>query len=108
MDVLVPMTYYRIGESYCSRIDWRCTLDDHMQGAEKETGRQMYIGIDASKGAKEVLRQIQFARQRGATGIAIFSFTDADNARLWAPLAAGLFSDRADVPSMQWKQAGTH
>jgi Uncharacterized protein conserved in bacteria len=25
MDVLVPMTYYRIGPSYCSRIDWKCT-----------------------------------------------------------------------------------
>lgn len=108
MDVLVPMTYYRIGKSYCSRIDWRCTLDDNMKGAEKETGRHMYIGIDASKGATEVLKQIRFARQRGATGIAIFSFTDADKARLWNPLAAGLFAERAEVPDMRWKQAGTH
>ncbi|MEP6508345.1 MAG: hypothetical protein ABJC63_08965, partial [Gemmatimonadales bacterium] len=108
MDVLVPMTYYRIGPSYCSRIDWRCTLDEQMQGAEKETGRQMYIGIDASKGTKEVLNQIRLARSKGATGIAVFSFTDADNARIWNPLAAGLFADKASVPEMPWKQTETH
>ncbi|MEO5903323.1 MAG: family 10 glycosylhydrolase [Gemmatimonadaceae bacterium] len=108
IDVLVPMTYYRIGASYCSRIDWRCTLDEQMLGAEKETGRQMYIGIDASKGTREVLNQIRLARAKGATGVAVFSFTDADNARIWNPLAAGLFADRAMVPEMPWKQKGTH
>jgi uncharacterized lipoprotein YddW (UPF0748 family) len=108
IDVLVPMTYYRIGPTYCSRIDWKCTLDEQMQGAEKETGRQMYIGIDASKGRREVLDQIRLARTRGATGIAVFSFTDANDAGIWAPLAAGLFADRAPVPVMPWKQNGTH
>jgi uncharacterized lipoprotein YddW (UPF0748 family) len=108
MDVLVPMTYYRIGPTYCSRIDWKCTLDEQMQGAEKETGRQMYIGIDASKGRREVLDQIRLARSKGVTGIAVFSFTDANDAGIWAPLAADLFSDRAAVPDMPWKQTGTH
>ena len=108
MDVLVPMTYYRIGPSYCSRIDWRCTLDEQMQGAERETGRQMYIGIDASKGTREVLNQIRLARNRGVTGMAVFSFTDADNAGIWNPLLADLFADRASVPAMPWKRSGTH
>ncbi|HUQ48349.1 MAG TPA: family 10 glycosylhydrolase [Gemmatimonadaceae bacterium] len=108
MDVLVPMTYYRIGPYYCSRIDWRCTLDEQMKGAEQETGRQMYIGIDASKGATEVLKQVRLARQKGVTGIAIFSFTDADKARLWSPLAADLFKQPAEIPDMRWKQVGTH
>jgi len=107
-DVLVPMTYYRIGPSYCSRMDWRCTLDEQMQGAEKETGRQMYIGIDASKGAREVIDQIRLARAKGATGVAVFSFTDADNARIWSPLAADLFAETARVPEMPWKQSATH
>ena len=40
-------------QGYCARIDWGCTLDEHLQGDERETGRQMYIGIDASKGARE-------------------------------------------------------
>jgi uncharacterized lipoprotein YddW (UPF0748 family) len=107
MDVLVPMTYYRIGPSYCSRIDWKCTLDEQMKGAEKETGRQMYIGIDASKGATEVMKQVRLARQRGVTGVAIFSFTDADNSRIWGPLAADLFAQPAEVPAMGWKPTGT-
>ncbi len=104
MDVLVPMTYYRIGPTYCSRIDWRCTLDEQMRGAEKETGRQMYIGIDASKGAREVVSQIRLARSRGATGIAVFSFQDADDVGIWNPLLADLFAERAAVPAMPWKK----
>ena len=63
MDVLVPMTYSRIKEP-CARIDWGCMLDEQMQGGEKETGRQMYIGIDASKGAREVVNQVRMARSR--------------------------------------------
>ena len=47
------------------------------------------------------------AKVCGATGIAIFSFTDADNARIWNPLAADLFAKRASVPEMPWKQSGT-
>ncbi len=80
MDVLVPMTYYRIGPAYCSRIDWRCTLDEQMQGA----------------------------RSKGVTGIAVFSFKDADEAEIWGPLAQDLFAERAAVPDMPWKQSGTH
>ncbi|MGH9421112.1 MAG: hypothetical protein ACRD3J_14140, partial [Thermoanaerobaculia bacterium] len=66
------------------------------------------IGIDASRGRREVLDQIRLARSKGATGIAVFSFTDANDAGIWAPLAADLFADRAPVPAMPWKQSGTH
>jgi len=109
MDILVPMTYYRIG-SHCSRIDWWCTLEDHLQGSEKETGRQVYIGIDASKGAREIINQIRLAREHNATGIALFSFTDANNARVWPLLARDVFAEKANVPVMPWKQqqVGTH
>jgi uncharacterized lipoprotein YddW (UPF0748 family) len=103
MDILVPMTYYRIGR-HCSRIDWWCTLEDHLQGSEKETGRQVYIGIDASKGAREIVNQIRLARENNATGIALFSFTDANNARVWTLLARDLFAEKAAVPPMPWKQ----
>jgi uncharacterized lipoprotein YddW (UPF0748 family) len=107
MDVLVPMTYYRI-KDYCSRIDWGCTLDEHLQGDERDTGRQMYVGIDASKGAREIVNQIRLARSKGATGFAIFSFTDAENSRVFPLLEAGVFADRAAVPGMPWKTQGTH
>lgn len=42
------------------------------------------------------------------TGMAIFSFTAADKARVWPLLAAGVFAERADIPAMPWKQLGTH
>ena len=109
MDILVPMTYSRIKDR-CARIDWGCMLDEHLQGDERETGRQMYIGIDASKGAQEIINQIRLARSRGVTGMAIFSFTDADNSRVWPLLERGVFAEKADVPVMPWKleQRGTH
>ncbi len=108
MDILVPMTYSRIKVPRCARIDWACMLDEQLEGAERQTGRQMYIGIDASKGAREIIDQIRMARVRGATGVAIFSFTDADNARVWPLLEAGVFAEAASVPVMPWKQIGTH
>jgi uncharacterized lipoprotein YddW (UPF0748 family) len=107
MDVLVPMTYSRI-KVHCARIDWGCMLEEQLEGGEAGTGRQMYIGIDASKGAREIVNQIRLARDHGATGMAIFSFTDADNSRVWPLLEAGVFSQRAEVPTMPWKQVGTH
>jgi uncharacterized lipoprotein YddW (UPF0748 family) len=107
IDVLDPMTYLKIKPKHCARIDWACTLDDHL-AAEKRTGRQMYIGIDASKGAREIVRQIRLARNRGATGMAIFSFTDANNANVWPLLKAGLFAQKAAVPTMSWKPAAPH
>ena len=44
------------------------------------------------------------------TGMAIFSFTDADNSRVWPLLKSGVFAERASIPEMPWKQrqVGTH
>jgi uncharacterized lipoprotein YddW (UPF0748 family) len=101
MDVLVPMTYSRIKEP-CARIDWGCMLDEQL-AAEKKTGRQMYIGIDASKGAREVVNQVRMARSRGATGMAIFSYSALADTRAFQLLGSTVFSERATVPSMPWK-----
>lgn len=103
MDVIVPMTYFRIKPVLCARADWTCLLLDHVEGAERGTKRQMYIGIDASKGATEMINQIRLARNVGATGMAVFSFSAADSAGVWPLLAAGVFADRAAVPPMPWK-----
>jgi len=107
VDVLVPMTYSRIKGVRCARIDWNCMLDEHIEGDERQTGRQMYIGIDASKGAREILNQVRLAQRRGVTGMAIFSFTDADNARVWGLLRSGPFAVPASVPVMPWKQGSS-
>jgi len=83
-------------------------LDEHLEGGERGTGRQMYIGIDASKGAREVVNQIRMAQRRSVTGMAVFSFTDADNSRIWPLLKASVFSERTTVPAMAWKETGAH
>ena len=107
MDVLVPMTYSRIKEP-CARIDWGCMLDEQLAGSEKETGRQMYIGIDASKGAREVVNQVRLARSRGATGMAIFSYSALADTRAFQLLGSTVFSEPASVPAMPWKTQATH
>ena len=107
MDVLVPMTYSRI-KAPCARIDWGCMLDEELKGSEAETGRQMYIGIDASKGAREVVSQIRMARSRGATGMAVFSYSALADVRGFALLGATVFSEPALVPAMPWKTQATH
>jgi uncharacterized lipoprotein YddW (UPF0748 family) len=106
MDVLVPMTYSRIKEP-CARIDWGCMLDEQLV-SEKESGRQMYIGIDASKGAREVVNQVRMARSRGATGMAIFSYSALADTRAFQLLGSTVFSERASVPAMPWKVQVTH
>lgn len=96
LDVAVPMTYYTIAPTYCAFADWACLLDDHLariQGA----GSQLYIGINANKGAAEVERQILLARQRGASGVAIYSYSAAESSGLWQVLARGVFAERVAV-----------
>jgi uncharacterized lipoprotein YddW (UPF0748 family) len=115
MDVLVPMTYFHIKSVYCAHADWACLLDDHVEGAERGTGRQMYIGIDGNIGAREMVTQIRMARARGASGISVFSFSAADGNHVWPILASTVFSQVAGVPPMPWKDSaqsdvanGTH
>jgi uncharacterized lipoprotein YddW (UPF0748 family) len=105
MDVLVPMNYYKIQPQLCARADWTCLLLDHLKGAGAGMGRQMYIGMDAGKGVREVVNQIRVARRHGAAGFALFSFGEADRAGMWPVLAASVFSQRAAVPLMPWKLA---
>ncbi|MEP6691275.1 MAG: family 10 glycosylhydrolase [Gemmatimonadaceae bacterium] len=106
VDVVVPMTYLSITPSYCGRADWACLLDDHLQGVQTAGGRHLYIGIGADKGAAEVLRQIALARERGARGIALYSYTAAEAAGLFEALASGPFSTPAPVPRMSWLVRG--
>jgi uncharacterized lipoprotein YddW (UPF0748 family) len=104
MDVLVPMTYYHVKPVLCAPADWTCLLLDHVAGAQRGTGRQMYIGIDGSIGAYEMVDQIKLARQSGANGFAVFSFGAADRAGVWPVLTRGVLAQVAAVPPMSWKQ----
>lgn len=103
LDVAVPMTYFRIKDEYCARADWVCLLDDHVAGVQDTAGRHVYIGIDASKGASEVVRQIRLARAHGAVGVSVYSFSAAERAGLFQALSESVFARPAPVPLMPWR-----
>jgi len=103
MDVQVPMTYYTINAAPCGYADWACLLDDHLQRTQTWTGKHLYIGIDGGKGAAEINRQIALARQKGAKGVSLYSFSKLESAGLWSTLASGAFATPATVPVMTWK-----
>ena len=100
LDVAVPMTYYSIAPTPCGFADWACLLDDHL--VMQTSGRQVYIGIAASRGTAEVLRQIELGRQRGVTGFALYSSSSV-TADMRAALVGGPFARPAQVPEMPWR-----
>lgn len=105
MDVSIPMAYWKVQGSYCAYTDWLCLLDDHLAGF-RNTGRHMYIGMNAQLGAEEMARQIQLGRDRGVKGFTIFSYGSAKSTGLFATLGSGVFRLPARVPAMPWKSSG--
>ena len=103
VDVLAPMTYFRINERYCSytlnRADWACLLDDHRSGVQG-TQSQLYMGLWADYGPDELARQIRLGRARGIAGFALYSYGPAAKAGLLEALRASVFSERAPVPAL--------
>lgn len=111
LDVEVAMAYPATAAStswtvkaYCSNTDWTCVLDDHIQRIERQSGRQLYIGVGAIKGWEETRKQIDLAHDRTATGISVYSFSQVDAIpNGWTLLASGPFKYKATVPAMAWK-----
>ena len=111
LDVEVPMNYPATATSaswtvkaYCSNTDWTCVLDDHIERIEKQSGRQVYVGVGAIKGWIEMEKQINLAHDRSATGVSVYSYSQVDAiSNGWAQLAAGPFKHKAAIPAMGWK-----
>jgi uncharacterized lipoprotein YddW (UPF0748 family) len=112
LDVEVPMNYPATSTSaswtvkaYCSNTDWTCMLDDHIERIEKQSGRQVYVGVGAIKGWVEMEKQISLAHDRSATGVSVYSYSQVDAIpNGWTQLAAGPFKNKATVPGMGWKR----
>lgn len=112
LDVEVPMNYPATSTStswtvkaYCSNTDWTCVMDDHIRRIERQSGRHVYVGVGAIRGWDEVTRQLELARDRVATGVAFYSFSQVDAIPdAWARLGAGPFRHPATVPAMAWKR----
>jgi hypothetical protein len=91
-------------KAYCSNTDWTCVLDDHVQRIERQSGRQVYIGVGAIKGWVEMQKQINLAHDRTATGMSVYSFSLVDAIpNGWGLLASGPFKYKATIPAMAWK-----
>ncbi len=111
LDVEVPMNYPASATSaswtvkaYCSNTDWTCVMDDHIQRIERQSGRQVYVGVGAIKGWVEMKAQIDLAHDRAISGMSVYSFSQVDAIpNGWAQLAAGPFKHKATIPAMSWK-----
>jgi hypothetical protein len=109
--VEVPMNYPATAAStswtvkaYCSNTDWACVLDDHVARIERGAGRHVYVGVGAIKGWDEVKLQLGVARDRAATGVAFYSFSQVDAIPDgWRLLGDGPFRHPATIPPMRWK-----
>jgi hypothetical protein len=99
------MAYFRINERYCSYAlpggrtnpDWACLLDDHRTGL-RGTPAQLYMGLWAEFGGDELARQVRLGREKGVHGFAVYSYSSAQKAGLFASLRASVFSEPAAVP----------
>jgi uncharacterized lipoprotein YddW (UPF0748 family) len=107
VDVVAPMAYFAINESYCSYAlpsgrtnpDWGCLLDDHQAGLRATTA-QLYMGLWADLGVGELVRQIRLGRAKGVHGFALYSYGPARDAGLFDALRATVFSRDVEVPPM--------
>lgn len=91
-------------KAYCSNTDWTCVMDDHIQRIERQSGRQVYVGVGAIKGWEEVRKQLDLAHDRNVTGVSVYSYSQVDAIpNGWAQLAAGPFKNKASIPAMPWK-----
>jgi uncharacterized lipoprotein YddW (UPF0748 family) len=111
LDVELPMNYPATAAStswtvkaYCSNTDWTCVMDDHIQRIERQAGRHVYVGVGAIKGWAEIQSQVSLARERQATGMAFYSFSQVDAIpNAWTMLGTGAFKNKATIPAMPWK-----
>jgi hypothetical protein len=79
-------------------------MDDHVRRIERNSGRQVYVGVGAIRGWAEMKAQLDLAHDRSITGMSVYSYSLVDAIpNAWAQLAAGPFKHKATVPAMTWK-----
>ena len=121
LDVAAPMTYPgsatstthtiagtptpAVTSSDCAYLSYECELVDHQQGIEGRAvnPRHMYIGVTAIKGSAEMLAQIDIARRRRVSGVAVYSYSLVNGFGGFTLLRDGKFRYPATIPAMGWK-----
>ncbi len=98
-DANIPMAYWPVAAVEGDRLDFRAIARDHVAHA---AGRHVYMGIGSYDiGYDQTLRCIEAAREEGAQGVVLFSWSSvADHA---ADLRGGPFATPARPPPMTWR-----
>ncbi|MCK6506540.1 family 10 glycosylhydrolase [Myxococcota bacterium] len=101
LDANLPMAYWEVTEPEGQALDFRVLTRDHVAHA---SGRHVYMGIGTYDiGYEETVRCIEAAREEGAHGVVLFSWsTVAPHADA---LRAGVFAEPALPPAMPWREA---
>lgn len=98
-DANLPMAYWEVADTEGDRLDFRTLARDHVAHA---AGRHVYMGIGIYDiGYEESVRCIEAAREEGAQGVVLFSWSSTSAHA--AELAAGPFAEPAVVPDMPWR-----
>lgn len=98
-DATLPMAYWKVADKEGDRLDFRVLTRDHVAHA---AGRHVYMGIGTYElGYDETVRCIEAARQEGAQGVVVFSWSYISAHK--DALRAGVFAEPAVPPAMPWR-----
>jgi uncharacterized lipoprotein YddW (UPF0748 family) len=98
-DFLAPMLYGTSVQNYLDR--YQTLVQDFVN---ESYGRYIYVGIHAGySDFSEIERRIEIAREAGAQGQAIFSYSLVDGNDYWDDFRNGPYAEPAQVPPMPWK-----
>jgi len=99
LDANIPMAYWPVTANEGDPLDFRVITRDHVAHA---AGRHVYMGIGTYDiGYDETVRCIQVAREEGAQGVVVFSWSTIKDHG--ADLRAGVFAEPALPPDMPWR-----
>jgi uncharacterized lipoprotein YddW (UPF0748 family) len=99
IDAISPMLYTITIQDYQDRFD--VLVRDFVSNAN---GRHVWPGITADYASFDEIRsRIELARQAGASGQAIFSYSLVNQWDYWDEFRDGPYAVQADVPPVPWK-----
>jgi uncharacterized lipoprotein YddW (UPF0748 family) len=99
IDAIAPMLYTITVKDYPDRFD--VLVRDFVSNAN---GRHVYPGITADYASFDAIwSRIEMARQAGAAGQAIFSYSYINQRDYWDEFHDGPYAIPADVPPTSWK-----
>ncbi|MBP9892936.1 MAG: family 10 glycosylhydrolase [Planctomycetes bacterium] len=103
LDWIAPQCYWADGGS---KPDFSDLVPDWLASA---SGRHIYPGMSASSdgSATETIAEITAARNLGAPGTVVWSYSAANSYNFWSALPAGVYAQPASPPLLSWLASPT-